>query len=241
MEEDRAKQNLGRVIRLVAVAAPFAILAWVALSPWLSVSAVTIEGVESASVYEVLTEHRVVVGTPMVLLDPDRVEAELETDPWVGEATVALLWPDEVSVFVTERKPIAWVQTMQGWSRRALDGVALPSPDMPDATLPAILLPDLGETEAGASPELAGALEWVEALPHRLRGQSTLTLVDGELWAQVAGHQVRLGRPVDMTAKAKSLTALLDKGLPEGAEINVVAPTHPAVSTPEAAEDTIEP
>lgn len=237
--EDRAKQSLGRLIRLLMVAAPVATLAWVAFSPWLSVSRVGIEGVEKSSVHEVLTEHGVVVGTPMILVDPRRAEADLESDPWIAQARVSLLWPDEVSVSVIEREPLAWVQTSEGWSQRALDGVALPSTDVPDATWPTILFPDLAAGEAVSSRELTGALEWVEALPHRLRNQSVVTVVEGQLWAEVAGHPVRLGRPVEMAAKAKSLTAILAKDLPEGAEINLLAPTHPAVSP--LSDETAEP
>lgn len=239
--EDLAKQNLARLVRMVSVLAPLAALAWLAFSPWLSVSRVAIEGAEKAAVYEVLSEHQMVVGTPMILLDAELVESELEADPWIAEATVSLLWPDEVSVSVMERLPVAWVQTREGWSRRDRDGVAVPSPDAPDATLAVILLPDMGDDEAAGSPELAGALEWMEALPVRLYDQSNVTLVEGELWAEVAGHRVRLGRPVEMAAKAKSLAALLAKGLDADAEINVVAPTHPAVSTPSGSEEDAEP
>ncbi|MGH8946033.1 MAG: cell division protein FtsQ/DivIB [Acidimicrobiia bacterium] len=239
--EDRAKRNLGRLFRLLAVAAPMTLLAWVAFSPWLSVSRVEIEGAQAASVYEVLTEHRVVMGTPMILLDPGAAEAALETDPWIADATVGLIWPDEVSVSVVERVPLAWVQTRDGWSRRAHDGAVLPSPDSPDASLPSILLPEMGAGEALRSRELAGALDWIDALPARLRNGTVLTLADGELWAQVAGHDVRLGRAVEMEAKAKTLIALLDKGLPTSTQINLVAPTHPAVSRAEPGEGSDQP
>src|SRR5918996_1403671 len=228
--EHRAKRNLGRLFRLLAVAAPMTILVWVAFSPWVSVSRVAIEGAQAASVYEVLKEHRIVMGAPMILLDPKAAEAALEADPWIADATVDLLWPDEVSVSVVERVPLAWVQTRDGWSRRAGDGVVLPSPDAPDASLPSILLPEMGATEALRSRELAGALDWIEVLPARLRNGTVLRLADGELWAQVAGHEVRLGRAVEMEAKARTLIALLEKGLPTGAEINLIAPTHPAAS-----------
>lgn len=229
--EDRAQRSLGRLFRLLAAILPLAVLAWMAFSPWLSVSEVAIEGAKTASVYEVLSDHRVVVGTPMILIDGGTTETALETDPWIAEATVAVLWPDRVSVIVVERVPLAWVQTSAGWSRRAGDGVALPSAEVPDESLPSILFPEMGADEVSDSPELAAALTWIDALPVRLRHGTTITRSEGELWAAVAGHQVRLGRPVEMVAKAKSLVALLADELPEGARINLVAPTHPAVST----------
>jgi cell division protein FtsQ len=233
---------LGRLFRLLSVAVPAAMLVWLAFSPWLSVSRVNLEGEsDSASIFQILTDLHVVVGTPMVLLDPARVEATLETDPWIAEASVALIWPDEVTVSVVERVPLAWVQTREGWSRRAEDGVPLPSADVPDSSLPSIILAEMGAGEALRSRELAGALEWIEALPVRLRNGTVVRLTEGELWAEVAGHDVRLGRAVEMEAKAKTLVALLAKGLAAGVEINLMAPTHPAVNDSAPAEDSEQP
>lgn len=226
--EDQAKKSLGRLLRLLAVVAPVAVLAWVALSPWLSVSVVSVEGAGSAAVYEILAGHRMVVGTPMILLDASEVEAALERDPWVSDASVRLQWPDQVMVAVVEHEPLAWVQTRGGWARRSVDGSVLPSPEVPDSSLPRVVLPEIGET--ADVRELSGALEWIDSLPPRLRDGVVVRAQDGELWADLLGHRVRLGRPVEMPAKAMSLTSLLSQQIPPGAEINLVAPTHPAVS-----------
>lgn len=228
--EDQAKRSLGRLLRLLAVIVPAAVIGWVAFSPWLSVAAVAVEGAGASGVYEVLAEHRVVVGTPMILLDAPQVEASLEADPWIADASVSLHWPDEVFVDIDEHQPLAWVQTAGEWTRRSRDGSALPSPGTPDSSLPAVVIPEVGGGDV--SREMLGALEWVEALPPRLRNGLVVRLHEDELWAEVAGHRVRLGRPVEMTAKAMSLTSLLTHQIPEGAEINLLAPTHPAVSMP---------
>ena len=239
--EDRARQSMGRLVRLLLWVIPAAVVAWVAFSPWLSVTRVVVGGVEAASVYDTLAAHRVVLGTPMILLHPDEVESVLETDPWIADATVLLVWPDAVSVTVEERSPLAWVQTRDGWSRRSLDGAALPSPAGPDDTLPTIVLAELGEGDTARSRFLTGALEWIDALPPRIRGGLVVRAVGGELWAEVTGHHVRLGRPVEMAAKAKTLITLLSEPLLPGAEINLVAPTHPAVSTDGPDENDAEP
>jgi hypothetical protein len=68
------------------------------------------------------------------------------------------------------------------------------------------LAPDLG----------AGTLVWEEG--------------NGELWAEVSGYPVRLGRPVEMEAKARSLEALLADRPRRGSTLTLIAPTHPAVS-----------
>lgn len=229
--EDRAKRSMGRLLRLVAVVVPLAVLAWIAFSPWLSVSAVSVEGASSAAVYEILSRHGVVVGTPMILIDVTDTEASLEEDAWVSEASVTLQWPDQVTVLLVEHEPLAWVQTADGWIRRSVDGSALPSPETPDSSLPRVVIPGIAGTAAVRSAELLGALEWVDALPGRLREGVVVRAEEGELWADVRGHTVRLGRPVEMTAKALALNSLLAKQIPPGAQINLVAPTHPAVGS----------
>ena len=56
---------------------------------------------------------------------------------------------------------------------------------------------------------------------------------DGGLVATVGGHVVRLGRPIDLENKALVLASLLDTELEDGAEINLIAPTRPAVRKPQ--------
>ena len=40
-------------------------------------------------------------------------------------------------------------------------------------------------------------------------------------------------RPIEMAEKAAALTALLERGVPPGSEVNLIAPTRPAVATPD--------
>lgn len=235
--EDHAKRSMSRLLRMLAVVLPVAVLVWVAFSPWLSVASVSVEGAGSAGAYEILSRHGIVVGTPMILIDTAEAEASLEEDPWVSDASVTLQWPDEVTVVIVEHEPLAWVQTADGWQRRSVDGSALPSPEMPDSSLPSVMIPEMGSRAAADSRELLGALEWIDALPQRLRNGVVVRAEDGELRAEVQGHPVRLGRPVEMTAKAISLTSLLAQQLPAGVEINLVAPTHPAVGGPPTGTD----
>jgi hypothetical protein len=56
--------------------------------------------------------------------------------------------------------------------------------------------------------------------------------VNGELWATVSGYEVRLGRAVEMDAKARSLTALLAQKPHRGSILILIAPAHPAVTPP---------
>jgi hypothetical protein len=201
------------------------------LSPYLSVSEVRVAGVTMSDAYRTLAVEDVVAGTPMVLLRAGQVEKVLERDPWISEADVDLDWPDTVIVHVEERAPAAWVETRGGWVRRAVDGVALPSPSKPDASMAWIQLGRVRERTASEAPEVLGALEFVTTLMPKLREGTLVRLErDGELWAQVDGYQVRLGRPVEMSEKAMTLMALLETKPGRDNLLILIAPTHPSIA-----------
>ena len=227
--EDNAHRSVGRLLRFLIVLGVIGALVWLALSPWLSVSQVHTAGVSSSQAHKTLSEHGVVAGTPMILLRPGRVEQALGADPWIGEARVQLSWPNEVIVQVRERVPVLWVESSEGWTWRAVDGVAVPGPEGPDVDSPRLLVPQMSEAELVDSQLVRGTAEFVDALPPEISAGLRLTVESGELWAEAAGFDVRLGRPIEMDEKALSLTALLAEDLPENAILILVAPTHPAV------------
>lgn len=230
--EDNAKRNVGRLLKFLLLVVIVGAGVWLVFSPWLSVKQVVTAGIQTSTANSVLAESRVRAGTPMILIDVSQVESLLLEDPWVASATVSRDWPDTVVVDVVEREPAAWVRTEGGWTRRALDGVALPSASEPDGDMVRIEMPHLTDGDAESSIELAGALEFAQALPADLHAGTLVTYQDEELWATVSGHQVRLGRSDDMTEKALSLTALLEEGQPAGSTLILIAPTNPAATAP---------
>jgi cell division protein FtsQ len=231
--EDRARRKVGHLLRLLIALGLVGAAVWLMLSPFLSVEEVTTAGIGVSSAHIVLVEHDVVAGTPMILIRPEQIEAALKTDPWIREAMVQLDWPTRVVVRVEERAPTAWLPTAGGWGRFAVDGVQLSSAPEPDASLPWIELGVVAIPDDATSSLMLGALEFVTALPEDLRqGTRVRVEADGELWAEVGGFQVRLGRAVEMTAKALSLAALIREQPVAGSILTLIAPTHPAVSAP---------
>lgn len=230
--EERAQRNVGRLLRIIAVLVVVAGVVWAFLSPLLSVHQVRVLGVAESDAHRILASERVVAGTPMIFLRAGPVEEALLGDPWISGATVRIDWPNEVMVDITERVPLAWVETGEGWSRLAIDGVALPSPPTPDDTLPLIHLPLLRSDQASGSRMILGSLEFVDAISPVLRPRVVMTMEGDELWAELDGFHALLGRPIDMSEKARGLEALLRQDLPEGSTLVLVAPTHPAVRPP---------
>jgi hypothetical protein len=79
---------------------------------------------------------------------------------------------------------------------------------------------------------VVGALEFAGTLPAPLAEGAVVTRGRTGLEAEIAGHQVVLGRPDDMAAKARAMVALVDAGLASEAVVNLVSPTRPAVTNP---------
>jgi cell division protein FtsQ len=229
--EDRARRNVGRLIKFLVAASVAGALVWLFLSPWLSVASVTTTGIAASTGAAILTEQGVVEGTPMIMIRSAAVEAALETDPWVRESDVELDWPQTVVVKVEERTPTAWVETDEGWGLYAIDGVRLTTAPDPDPAMPWIQIGGVVATAPEPTPELLGSLEFAANLSEELRpGANLRTEAGGELWAEVGGYQVRLGRPVEMGEKALSLAALIREQPATGSILNLIAPTNPAIS-----------
>ena len=76
-------------------------------------------------------------------------------------------------------------------------------------------------------------VEFLSALPAELMARTTISASGDELTAAVDTHQIRLGDPRNMAAKAAALVAVLADGrLAPDALIDLIAPSRPAVSRP---------
>ncbi len=239
--EDRARSNLGRLVRFLVLLAAVAAVVWFLQSPFLSVSHVVVTGADRVDVAEILAEHGVVEGRAMVTLRLDGARQALAADPWIAAVEVAREWPTTVRVEVTERTPAASVRLSGGWVLVAADATVLERVERPDPSLPTARFPAVAEGDAAQDLQVAGAVEYLAALPADHRRGALVAPGEGGLVATVDGFEVRLGGPFEMDSKAAVSAALIDSGLEEGSVLTVVAPASPAVLPPGAAPTSTVP
>lgn len=224
--ESHARTRFSRVIWILGIALVMGGAVWLARSTYLALTEVRVRGMEAEEVATVLEAAGLREGRPMVLVRTGEVESALLEDPRIEGAEVILRWPQTAEVYLVRRPPVAWAPRGDSWARLAEDGTVIDQAPAPDQTLPLIQL----EVDNGPSPELIGALAFVGELSVQPGVPIEVRVQTGELWAQVAGVEVRLGRPVDMEAKARTLLALFSSGLSEETTVNLIAPTRPALT-----------
>jgi len=232
VRENTLHRRLRTILWLCVLGALVGAVVWVLQSPLLEVRTIGVYGVNRSSVAEALQNAGVEVGSPMVRVSVAKLEILLEEDPWVASAHVERTFPHTVEIDVSERSVAAGVTSRSGWMLLSMDGIVLgPADSLPDGAA-RLVMENVDPGPAGEPPQsemIAGGLEFATTLRPDLRGGVSIRIRDGELWASMDSVSVRLGPPLEMAAKAKALEALLETGVPDGAVINLIAPSRPAV------------
>jgi cell division septal protein FtsQ len=238
VQEDGARHRLRRLMYVLLVMALVAGGIWLLFSPLMAVDEILLVGTARSNASEILADSGVEPGVPTVSIRARRVEEALRLDPWIIDADVAVTWPGTVEVVILEHRPVAWVAADGQWLLVAATGDILRAAGEPPPTAARIEL--LG-TPAGRpgtvvdDPAAAGAARFVANLPAALRPGIVITGTARSLWAQADGHQVRLGRAVEMVEKAAALGAILDGAVESGVTIDLITPSWPAIGpNPEA-------
>ncbi len=170
---------------------------------------VEVEGEDRLAPRQVMRLAGVTTGTNVVHLDQRAVEARLEGEPWIAEATVDTRLPGTITIAVRERVPALVLETPDGRRLVAADGTDL---GHAPRTVP---LPTVGAAE-GASLDRAGvslAGQTVRAMAPELRSRLdrvTVTTDDGLMLTVDGGIEVHFGSAAEAVAKAQALRAILD-------------------------------
>ena len=230
--EGQARSGLFKLLIVLIVASIGGPAIWLFRSPLLSVQEIVVAGAPPHLREQVRSESGIAPGEPLVSVRPAEVEAALGDNPWIASSKVTLQWPQRVLIEISPRLPVAWLDEGNGWTLVGEDAVVLESARQAGTELPIL--------RAHAEVAKLGGLAFrAELGPLQFPG-ALVEERDGEMWAQVGGHDVRLGRPVDMEAKARALAALLARGVDAGANISLIAPTRPAVY-PQIPQPQVEP
>ncbi len=187
----------------------------------------------------VLAELDVEVGDPLLLVPTGRIESRLSEQPWVSSVTVSRIVPGTIEIAVVERLPVLGVDAAAGISIMALDGTVLTTTTVAPEDLPLFVAagpqPVAGETVT-RGPVFATLRFLDEFGP--ITSLARFEMIDQELWLRLPDHDVRLGRTVDMAAKAASLRAVLAEQPEPGMVIVLIAPERPTVRPPRSVDET---
>ena len=221
--EGRARSGLSKLTIFLLLALVAGLAVWLFRSPLLSVHRIEVEGATPQLADEVTALAGIEMGEPMVTVRPKEIEAAVSVNPWVASVDVSLRWPQTIMIVISPRLPVAWVPGDGAWALMGVDAVVLETAGTAGKTMPVL------QIDPSSTVVRDGGLAFVAALgPLQFPG-AVLTQEGEELWANVSGYTVRLGRPIDMEQKAAALLALLGKGIDPGSTINLLAPTRPAV------------
>lgn len=235
VSEDKARRRLKWVLYLLLLVLLVVGVAWLVRSPLLSISEVTVNGAIESDPLAVVADLDMGVGIPTMDIDAGAIERGVGEDPWVADARVIVSWPGSLTIDVVEHQPVAAVSRSGAWLAIAPGGALVEVSEPPGADDPSIDI-DVAPADVGDTTDdehILGALAFIEALAPDLRGGAVVSQADDGLMAVVGGHDVRLGRPVEMDDKAIVLESLIASGLEPGASIDLIAPTRPAVTNPQ--------
>jgi cell division protein FtsQ len=234
-EEPQAPRRRVRTRRLVALIAAAALIVAAGLvaatyTSFFAADAIRVRGIQHLTKGEILRASALARGVNVFHLDAADVEARLEREPWVAEATLTKELPRTVVLTIRERVPVAVVNDGSVERLVADDGslldIGAPS------TLPRIVAGDGATTsDPGAVRAAAGV---VAAMRPDVRRQIAFVrlLAGGNLALELrSGVPVAYGSPADAASKAQALAALLRYAERTGeryTSIDVSVPTAPA-------------
>lgn len=185
--------------------------------PWFSALHVRVSGVSGTRKKEVLAVTGLDKKPPLISVSSSGLEKRLERIPWVGMAKVTRNWPDDISVSVSVRQPIAQVSdsprklAVVDATGRILEVIATPLGSLPVVQWHG----RLGPPGAWISPVPKKLLKFAADLGPQLAALTALIYESssGRIHATLRGPggpvQVVIGDPVELNEKAMALNTIV--------------------------------
>jgi hypothetical protein len=211
-------------------------------SPLMAIDEVEVLGANRADVAGVVEGLGVGPGALLLWIDTGSIESAVRSEPWIADVRVDRILPNRLVVEVIEHQPVLWIEGVLNWMLVARDGTVLDVATEPTAGLlrAALAFPDRDPGDQPVDPLWGEVVEMALVLADDLGGTITLEMRGSEMWTAVFGHEVRLGFPIDLADKARTLRAMFSDDIPDGAVVDVSSPLRPAVVPAEIQED-VEP
>lgn len=202
-------------------------------SPLMALRSIQIEGTERidpAQVRDALDEE---LGTPLALVDPETIRGELQRFPLIRSYITRLVPPDTLVIRITERQPVAAVNTGTAFESVDPAGVVVQVSDTRPEGLP---VADLGGQDL-EGPAFRSVAEVLLTLPEHLRAEvdsvAARTRDDVTLTLLGVGQEVQWGSADQSEQKARVLAALIAVTDPNQAGVFDVSAPSIAVFKPE--------
>lgn len=211
--------------RWVAIASVVALLAlayglW--FTPLLGLASVRVENADSVSVTRVREAASLEHGTSLLRVDTGAVRDRVGALPAVSDVEVSRSWPSTIVISITERTPVAAVETSEGVELVDRNGVAYRTVEEKPGKLP--LLRDVHGARAREA-----AVKVVNQLPGKLRAQvATVSAKNKHTVRFTLDNDARVvwGAADGAERKAKVLVALLTQ---DGSVYDVSSPDLPTI------------
>ena len=209
-----------------AVLVSLAILAFLR-SPVFAAHDITVGGEHRLTQQRVLRIAGIAEGQNVVTFDAEEARRRLEADPWVASAEVTRRLPDTITVRITERVPVAAIETHLGWEVVAADGVIVATLAK-EPRLPTITAAIPGDDVVTLGARLLGAMD--PALRSDVEGVTVG--VDGLVRLVLRGGvTVAYGGADEAVEKAQALAAVLTWAEREHAQVQVIDVSVPGAPT----------
>ncbi|WP_406860421.1 FtsQ-type POTRA domain-containing protein [Streptomyces sp. HUAS MG47] len=205
-------------------------------SDWLRAEDVKTSGTKVLTRAEVEAAAAVPLGSPLVSVDTDAIEARLlDRLPRIDAVEVSRSWPHGIDLKVTERKPVLLVEKGGKFIEVDAGGVRFATVDQPPAGVPRLVMNVSGSPSLrrfDADRLLMEAVGVTGELPRKIARDVRVVKVasyDSVTLELDRGRTVFWGSGEEGDMKARVLAALM-KAEPEAGHFDVSAPTAPAAS-----------
>lgn len=230
----QGRRRLRIVIAVVGVVAVLIVAFAVSVSPLFDIDRVVVKGTARTTAAQVATAGGVHSGDAMLWLHVGEAEQAISALPWIRDARVEREWPGTVTIVVTERTAVGWVDTGSGpalvdRTGRVLERETEPPTDLPQIVAPKVVPPVGARIAPTVGAEVAGRLEGFART-----GTRAITLTQGGvILGLVSGPDIRLGEPTHVDTKIRAAIAVLTALDGEAvAYIDVTVPSNPVAGTP---------